>query len=215
MLIILIGMLHNFKTLKKIKLSVKNKFILSFDIDDITKKLVETNINKNIKKIINGKYNINNIDYNYIMNYLDKIYNIYINLGYIEKSYKDIEKILLLTKKNNKLWYSSIDNMKLNSSIKNKDMITVYHDPILAILSTFKFKDDEFKSEFINSKVKIQLKNSNCIKKLKSQRYIYMLENKDFVPIDNISSYTLSKPKIIAKEHIDNVYYKFKDIKLI
>ena len=42
-----------------------------------------------------------------------------------------------------------------------------------------------------------------------------MIEDKNIVPIDNTSSYTLNKPKIVAKEHIDNIFYKFKDINLI
>ena len=213
--IIMIGMIHNYKTLKKIKFPVKNKFIVKFDIDELTKDIVSINIKNNMNKIITGKYKVSNIDYNYIKEYLDKTHSMYLKMGYVEKSFDEIKNILSLSKNKNKLWYSSADNFRINSNIKNKDKLILYHDPILALLSTIKFKNNEFNYEFINNRVKIQLKNKSSIKKLKTERYIYMLEDNNIVPIDNTSSYTLNKPKIVAKEHIDNIFYKFKDINLI
>ena len=166
-----------------------------------------------MNKIITGKYKVSNIDYNYIKEYIDKTHSMYLKMGYIEKSFDEIKNILSLSKNKNKLWYSSVDNFKINSNIKNKDKLILYHDPILALLSTIKFKNNEFNYEFIDNRVNTL--KINLVLKIKNRKIYIMLEDNNIVPIDNTSSYTLNKLKIVAKEHIDNIFYKFKDINLI
>jgi len=53
---------------------------------------------------------------------------------------------------------------------------------------------------------------------MKVKRYIYMIDKKDFLPYEKgkkMKYYSQNQVKILEKDKLDNVYLKFKELKII
>ena len=223
---VLIGQIHHYRLInKKINLPVTNKFILKEDLKKNTQQIIKNNLDKNYKDIIRGAYLVENLDYQFIKKKLKNIYESYLKDNYIEKNITQINKILELSidKKieGTGLWISLKDEYKVNSKIHpvKKNKIFAYKDPVYAIVSSIRFKDDEMDKSFDGKKVKLKIFNENvCKKKMKTKRFIYLVEKQNFIPHEkgkNLKYFSQVPVKVLDREKIDNVFTKFKELDII
>lgn len=223
---VLIGQIHHYRLInKKINLPVTNKFILKEDLKKNTQLIIKNNLDKNYKDIIRGAYLVENLDYLFIKKKLKNIYESYLKDNYIEKNITQINKILELSidKKieGTGLWISLKDEYKVNSKIHpvKKNKIFAYKDPVYAIVSSIRFKNDEMDKSFDGKKVKLKIFNENvCKKKMKTKRFIYLVEKQNFIPHEkgkNLKYFSQVPVKILDREKIDNVFTKFKELDIL
>jgi len=233
--IILLGLCTYHKNyLLKIDINTNNKFFLSIDPKKNARDIVNYNIDKYKKNIINGSFPLKYIDYHFLLKQRDRIKKIYLNMGYKTKSLNSIEKLLdtLLYNNNNIFVGSNIKYNKivrLNTSLRksknnlnnilgttnNKNYIIGYKEEWLAILSTIPNINKYIKKGYIQTKKEvgpfIEEKYENAIDNLKKSCYLYEVDNNFFNKINwyklksNIAV-TIKNKKYIKDilEHIQN-----------
>ena len=134
-----------------------------------------------------------------------------------------ILKILeLMTKKKilgKGLYLSLKQSYNINSKIHpSRKKLVAYSDPILAILSSFRWENNEVVKSFNGKDLKLIEKKKDGLKKLNKKRYLYLVNESSFIPHDkgkNVKYFSLQPALIIQKETIENVYDKLKKIKYI
>ena len=201
---ILIGQNNHYKSLaKRVPIECTNRFIIKSSDTDI-KSLIKYNLETYQEDIINGSYPLEYIDYKQLQKKRNILDTTYKKIGYIEKTTEQVKMMLdLLEKtrdtKGSELWISMKEPYNVNSLIhpKNNNMITAYNDPTNAILSSMNINSniDELQS----------IKISNP-KKLKTRRFVYMVDSKSFISEDNNKFFSQIPVKILAKQKIDSVY---------
>lgn len=201
---ILIGQNNHYKSLaKRVPIECTNKFIIKSSDDDI-KAFIKYNLETYQEDIINGSYPLEYIDYKQLQKKRNILDTTYKKIGYIEKTTEQVKMMLdLLEKtrdtKGSELWISMKEPYNVNSLIhpKNNNMITAYNDPTNAILSSMN----------INSNIdELQTLKISNPKKLKTRRFVYMVDSKSFISEDNNKFFSQIPVKILAKQKIDSVY---------
>lgn len=201
---ILIGQNNHYKSLaKRVPIECTNKFIIKSSDDDI-KAFIKYNLETYQEDIINGAYPLEYIDYIQLQKKRTTLESTYKKIGYIEKTTEQVKMMLdLLEKtrdtKGSELWISMKEPYNVNSLIhpKNNNMITAYNDPTNAILSSMN----------INSNIDdLQTLKISNPKKLKTRRFVYMVDSKSFISEDNNKFFSQIPVKILAKQKIDSVY---------
>jgi hypothetical protein len=201
---ILIGQNNHYKSLaKRVPIECTNRFIIKSSDDDI-KAFIKYNLETYQEDIINGSYPLEYIDYKQLQKKRNILDTMYKKIGYIEKTTDQVKMMLdLLEKtrntKGSELWISMKEPYNVNSLIhpKNNNMITAYNDPTNAILSSMN----------INSNIdELQTLKISNPKKLKTRRFVYMVDSKSFISEDNNKFFSQIPVKILAKQKIDSVY---------
>jgi hypothetical protein len=216
---ILIGQIHHYKSKKKLKLNIPNKILINDDIKNTVQNIIKNNLENHSNDIISGIYNLNNIDYNYLKKKITDLIDFYRKDNYDFKSLEDTLKMINYIDDNkNKLWISMKQEYNEDSFIHpTKGKIYAYIDPIWAVLSSINF-DNEIEKTF-SDKVKIKINDSHiAFDKMKVKRYVYLVDKKDFLPYEKgkkMKYYSQNQVKILEKEKIENVYSKFKELKII
>jgi hypothetical protein len=212
---ILIGQTNHYRVLnKKINLNTPNKFYIKEKQDDI-KKYIEYNLNTHHDDIINGKFPIEHLDFEYLSKKTETIAQTYIKNGYLEKNYDQVKTILNLLETKiidiPGLWISMTDSYNLGSKIhpKKNGKILAYVDGNMALLGSFKFNKDELKKNFNGQEVKIKELKPQSLDKLKTKRFLYLVEKNSFIPHEkgaNQKFFSQSPVVILQKEKINDVY---------
>lgn len=202
---ILIGQNNHYKSLaKRVPIECTNKFIIkSTDTDTEVKAWIKYNLDTYQEDIINGNFPLEYINYDQLHKKRNAIETTYKKIGYIEKSVDQVKTMLDLLEKTKKtrgaeLWISMKEPYNVNSMIhpKNNNMITAYNDPTNAILSSMN----------IYSNIEIETLKISNPRKLKTRRFVYMVDSNTFISEDNNKYFSQVPVKILAKQKIDSVY---------
>ena len=222
--VILIGQNNHYKQIsKKINLPTTNKFLIKTNLKQDIRETIEYNLNNHKKDIIYGCFPINYLDFDYLMKQKKNVNESYIKSGYLEKTMPQINSILnLLSKKNvkgNGLYLALRDTYNVNSKIhpKKNSKIFAYSEPVLALLGSFKFGDDELLKSYHKDKVKIKELKESILKKLKKKRYLYLVDEETFIPHEsgnNIKFFSQAPVIVKDKEEIKNVFNMMKEISI-
>lgn len=220
--VILIGNNNHYRQLsKKINLPTTNKFIIKSNKKKDIRELIKYNLDKHKKDIIHGCFPINHISFDYLLKRKKLVDDSYLKSGYLEKTEDQMINILkLLQKKKIKgegLFMSLKEQYNNNTKIfpKKNDKIFAYSEPVLALLDSFNFNNDELIKEFDETKVKIVEKKKNTLNKMKKKRYLYLVEKDTFIPDEsgkNIKFFSQAPVLILDSEEIKNVYDMLKEI---
>jgi len=205
---ILIGMNNHYKSMsRRVPIECTNKFIVKNDIEEDVSMIIKYNLENYKDDIIAGSYPLDYINREFLIKKRNSINTIYSKLGYIEKTPDQLKKIINLIEKTNH------ENMEIYISMKEpynvgslihptKDLKVIgYNNSKNAILSSIEF-DKEVKD--------LKMLDKKDHKKLKTKRFLYLVENDSFIPDEDKNVYFSQQPvKIISKEKIDNVIEYF------
>jgi hypothetical protein len=215
---ILIGQNNHYKSLnKRINIECTNKFIVKSDINDDVKSWIKYNLDTYKEDIIEGIFPLDHLNYDFLYKKSIAIETTYKKIGYIEKSLTQLKTIIKLIEKStktskNKMWVSVKEPYNIGSLIHPKLNNKIYGSTEInaAILSSFNLSDDENNKKFAELK-------PQTIKKLKTRRFLYLVDSTTFVPHEDGNKQFFSQVpvKILAKKRIDNVhdYFVSMDIK--
>jgi len=219
---ILIGKNHHYRLLsKKINFSVSNKFIIDNNIKEEVRTRIKYNLVTHHDEIVNGKFPIDLLNYNQQMKKRELFNDSYIKLGYTKIKLENLMEILNMhSKKKIKgggLWLSLQEPYNIGSKIyPNKEPIYAFVDPVLSLIGSFNFKEEDIDYNFNKDKV-ISLNNIDS-NKMKKGRYLYYVSKEDFIltDIENQHKYSTHNPVLVLeKEKINNVYNKLVDLELL
>lgn len=145
-LVILIGLSHFIRNHRiKIVIDTKNKIFVDIDLDINSKQIIELNVKKYMKDIINGKYPLKYLDYDFLKKQRLDMGEIYKNEGYIFRPYANIIEIIKKLKlgdnssnqdnKNITLPKPEKEKMKLNGKnvVINSSLISNKNAPLITI----------------------------------------------------------------------------------
>jgi hypothetical protein len=213
---ILIGQNNHYKSLnKKINLNTTNKFFIK-NSDDEIKNLIKYNLDTHRDSIIEGKFPIENIDFEYLSKKRDNVMNAFTKVGYLEKDYEQLKTILNLIESNTidtpGLWIALKDPYNLGSKIhpKKNDKLFAYSDPNMALFGSFNFEKDELKKNFNGKEIKIKELKPQTLDKLKSKRFLYLVDKNSFMPHEkgaNQKFFSQNPVIILQKEKINDVHF--------
>lgn len=203
---ILIGQNNHYKSLsRKIPIDCTNKFIVKCNPEEEASLLIKYNLDTYRDEIIAGTFPLNYINHDFLLKkriFLDTNYK---KIGYIEKTLDQIKDIINLIDKNKdtEIWVALKEPYNIGSLIhpKQNSIITGYSNKNTAILASINFGENEERKT-------IKDITKKDFKKLKSKRYLYLVENVTYVPDEKIhkNKYFSQLPvKILGKEKIDNV----------
>jgi hypothetical protein len=215
---ILIGQNNHYKSLtKRVNIECTNKIVVKTDIDTEVKEWIRYNLETHKDDIIEGKFPIDYINYDYLHKKRQNIDSTYKKIGYIEKTVDQIKSIIHLIEgskhKDNKLWVSLREPYNIGSFIhltpQMKDgKIYGFTDPNIALLNSINFSNDQVKKKFDGSNITLQELKPNSMKKLNAKRFLYLVDPNTFIPHENGNNqkfFSQLPVKILAKEKIDNV----------
>jgi hypothetical protein len=221
---ILIGQNNHYKSLsKKINLNTTNKFFIK-NSDNEIKNLIKYNLDNHRDAIIEGKFPIENLDFEYLSKKRDNVMNAFTKVGYLEKDYEQLKTIMNLVESNTVdipgLWIALKDPYNLGSKIhpKKNDKIFAYTDPNMALFGSFNFEKDELKKNFNGKEIKIKELKPQTLDKLKSKRFLYLVDKNSFMPHEkgaNQKFFSQNPVIILQKEKINDVHsYLFEEIEI-
>lgn len=214
---ILVGQNNHYKSLsKRINIDCTNKFIVKSDIDEEVKSWIKFNLETYKNQIIEGNFPLDYINYSFLHKKRQVIESTYSKIGYIEKTIDQLNTIVNLiensTKKDgNEMWISLKEPYNVNSLIhpKSNSKVIAFSDPNIALLNSINFTDGEVKKNYDGSEISLKELKPSGIKKLKTRRFLYLVETKTFIPHENGNNqkfFSQLPVKIIAKEKINNVH---------
>lgn len=223
--VICIGLSTYFKNHKVgIKLVTPLKLFYKIDPKENARNIIKENLKKYEKDILNGSFNLEYLDLNFLIKKREHLQNIYYKMGYQAKKYSDILNIVRIGAHQylpDHLFF--ISQTKLTKAEINKRKITAYTIDWLAIASIFK-KDVERGYKFTgtgNSKKKIpfikELKKG-VLEKHNDPIYIYATTDvESFMPeltkTGDIYKYIATKPiKNLNHLYIENPLEQLKKI---
>jgi hypothetical protein len=219
--IICLGLSTYFKNHKiGIKIVTPNKIFIKFNLFENAKQIITENLDKHRNEIIQGSFDLNYLDINFLVRKREELQFNYEKMGYQLKSYNDICKIVQLSIQNvspDGLFFVDYKNYS-KPELKKKTSITAYTTDWLAIVSVLK---DTISKGFKNKKPYIAENEKNAVKKLINDTlYIYYTaEVQSFMPeITNSSQiykYVSTRPITkFTSLKIDNPYEKLMKMKL-
>jgi hypothetical protein len=219
--IICIGLSTYFKNHKiGIKIVTPNKLFVKFNLFDNARQIIGENLDKHRKDIIDGSFDLNYLDVNYLVKKREELQYSYEKMGYQLKSYNDIFKIVQIGIQNvspDGLFFVEYKNYS-KTELKKKTNIVAYTTDWLAIISVLK---DKISKGFKNKKPYIIENEKGAIKLLTDDTmYIYYTSNvQSFMPeITNSSQiykYISTRPiTTFTSLKIDNPYEKLMKMKI-
>jgi hypothetical protein len=201
---ILIGQNNHYKSLtKRVNIECTNKFIIKGNNDEEVKSWIKYNLETYKDDIINGEFPLEYINYDFLSKKRTAIETTYKKIGYIEKSIDELNTMFDLieksSKKDNKIYVSLKEPYNVGSLIhpNNDNKILGFNNPETALISSIKLK---------NNDVTLKDIKQNEMKKLKTRRFLYLVEPQTFIPHENNKFFSQIPVKIINKERIDNVH---------
>ena len=214
---ILVGQNNHYKSLsKRINIDCTNKFIIKSDVNEEVKSWIKFNLETYKNQIIEGNFPLDYINYSFLHKKRQVIESTYSKIGYIEKTIDQLNTIVNLiensTKKDgNEMWISMKEPYNIGSLIHPKlnSKVIAFSDPNVALLNSINFIDGEVKKNYNGSEISLKELKPNGIKKLKTRRFLYLVETKTFLPHENGNNqkfFSQLPVKILAKEKIDNVH---------
>lgn len=219
---ILIGKNHHYRLIsKKIDFKVSNRFILDNNIKNEVKNKIKYNLITHQDEIVNGTFPVEYLDYKYQMNKIKNLHESYIKIGYTKINLQELLDMLMMHA-NNKikgkgLWISLNEPYNIGSKIHpNKKQIFGYIDPVLSLIGSFNFNDNDIDYNFKEDRV-VKLNKGN-VKKMNKGRYLYYVSKEDFMIADskNKHKYISHNPVVVLeKEKISNVLQKLRELNLI
>lgn len=219
---ILVGKNHHYRLLsKKINFLVSNKFIIDNNIKDEVKARIKYNLLTHHDEIVNGRFPIDFLNYKQQLKKRQLFEESYTKTGYTKIKLETLLEILNVhSKKKIKgegLWLSLKEPYNIGSKIHtNKEPIYAFIDPVLSLIGSFNFKEEDINYNFNEDKV-ISLNNIDS-KKMKKGRYLYYVSKEDFILADikNKHRYSTHNPVLVLeKEKINNVYNKLVELELL
>lgn len=219
--IICIGLSTYFKNHKiGIKIITPNKIFIKFNLFENARSIIAENLDNHRCEIIEGTFELNYLDVNFLVRKREDLQNTYENMGYHLKSYNDICKIIQLSLHN----IHQVDGLYFvdykqytKTDIKRKRNIVGYTSDWLAIISIL--KDGIFKG-YKNKKPYVEETKINTFKKLQDPLYIYYTTNIDsFMPeltkSSQIYKYVSTRPiTTFTCLKLDNPLDKLKKMKI-
>lgn len=214
---IVIGYNHNFKNInKRVEIKTNNKYIIKVSKRDV-REIIHNNIEKHKRDIISGAYPLENIDFDMIYNNRMKIDMAYEKNGYLPKTLEMIYSIIGAIDKLpkdmiDKLWIASSQPYNVNTLMhpKKNDKLFAFTDMMLALLSSFNYSSDEVDKMYDeNNNLHIIPKKDGVLEKMKTKRYLYLVESKNFLPHEkgsNVRFFSQVPVMILQVVKINNVY---------
>jgi hypothetical protein len=201
---------------RRIPIDCTNKFIITSNEDDI-KNLICYNLETHKEEIISGDFPLDYLNYDFLLKKKTAIETTYKKIGYIEKSIEQLINMLTLIEKNTdmkEIWISMKEPYNVGSLIHpiQDNIITGYNDMNIAIIASINFNDDMIRKNINNNIITLKEIKPKGLNKLKTKRFLYLVEPDTFVPDENSTFVGGSKDptsnkffsqqpvKIIAKE---------------
>lgn len=192
-----------------IKINAITKFIINNKISTKVKNIIQKNIDEYRDDIINGKFPINYISYDYLYNKYKTENNTYILNNYHYKTDKEIIDNIIThikfyetnTPKNKKLYVITKNNY-YDIIPKINNLITAYDNELNAIYNLFS-------NIKVIDKLTINISNDE----LDTECYIYMVDRSDFMYIGD-KYITSNDCKILEKYHIEKISDRLKQYKV-
>lgn len=192
--IILIGLITFFLDLRiKIDIidDIKYKFFVSINNNVYIKQLIEFNIDFYRNEIIDGKFPLTYLDYNFIKDQRFTLQNIYVNKRYKLKTYDIIlnwikTNVTQINNTQKRVWVASFNRYENNLNINKKNIIA-YDDKWLALISIFPKKLIKRSLTFDKNGEKIPIVTElipNAFNEFNKSCYIY-----EFIADKKIDSY--------------------------
>ena len=223
--VILLGNSNHYRSLsKKVKIETANRFIIKSAIKKYVREIIRYNIENHKDEIIDGTFLIDYLNFDYLVKKNRLLNESYTKIGYLPKNLSQIIKILqMIPQKKYRgvgLFVSLKQPYNVNSKIypKKNSKIMAYSEPVLALLGSFRWKDDELVKSYDGNNVKLIEKKKGALERLNSKRFLYLVEDDPFIPHEkgkNIKFFSQSPIVIIDKEKITNVYDKLKELNVI
>ena len=163
---------HNFN----IKIPSSNKLFFKLNLNDYSREIIINNLDIHREVIINGKFDLNYINLDFILKDREIIQDTYKDLGYIFKNYSDIFKLiqLFIFQISNPFNISGlffISTKELSKiDIKKQKNIIAYTSLWLAIISSIK---TGIIKGYCNNEPYIKESRNNSLEKLNKPLYIY------------------------------------------
>jgi hypothetical protein len=219
--IVCLGLSTYFKNHKiGIKIVTPNKIFIKFNLFENAKQIIAENLDKHRNEIIQGNFDLNYLDINFLVRKREELQFNYEKMGYQLKSYNDICKIVQLSIQNvvpDGLFFVDYKNYS-KTELKKKTSITAFTNDWLAIVSVLK---DSISKGFKNQKPYIVENEKNAINRLQNDTiYIYYTSDvQSFMPeITNSSQiykYVSTRPITkFTSLKIDNPYEKLMKMKI-
>jgi hypothetical protein len=213
---ILIGQNNHYKSLtKRVNIECTNKFLVQADIEQEVQSWIKYNLETYKDDIIKGMFPLEYINHDFLTKKRQNIEQTYKKIGYIEKSIEQLKTITNLIENSTKntgkeMWIAMKEPYNVNSLIhpKPNDKITAFAEPAIALINSFNFTNDEIKKTFDGNELAIKEVKPQSLNKLKTRRFLYLLDGKTFIPHENGSNqkfFSQIPVKILAKEKINNV----------
>lgn len=213
--IILIGMSTFYMDLRiKLNLSeeIRNKFFINSNTDIHIKNLIENNLESYKNDIINGKFPLKYLDYNFLKSQRQEIRDIYMMRDYKLKSYDEIcEFIKNSIKLNNKL------NDELNKNVyfasfkryENKidfiaNTIIGYSDKWISLISLFPKNKFKRGVTFKDNKIRPFIQETGPLNMNELNKCCYIYELIPSEKIDNYR-YLVEDNKFIKRYYVSNI----------
>lgn len=217
---ILLGQNNHYKSLtKRVNIECTNKFIVKSDTNDEVKAWIKFNLETYKDDIIEGNFPLDYINYDFLHKKRLTIESTYAKIGYIEKSLDQLNTIINLIENStkndgNEMWVSMKEPYNISSLIHPKvnSKIIAFSDPNVALLNSINFADGEVKKNYNGSEISLKELKPQGVKKLKTRRFLYLVETKTFIPHENGNNqkfFSQLPVKILAKERIDDVHDYF------
>lgn len=220
--VILIGKNNHYKMLsKKMSLPTTNKFLVKSNLKQDVRETIQYNLDNYRKNIVHGCFPINYLDFDYLMKQKKAMNESYVKSGYLEKTLPQINTILnLLSKKKingNGLYIALNDAYNVKSKIhpKKNGKLIAYSEPVLALIGSFRFDENELHKIYYKDKIKIKVLKDGILKKLRKKRFLYLVDDETFIPHEkgnNIKFLSQAPVSILDKEVVKNVYDVLNEI---
>jgi len=229
--IILIGYISFFKNHRiNINLNINPKFFIKVDYTQHAKSIIKYNLENSTEDIINGDFDLNYLDIDFLIKKRIQLQNIYSKINYYQFSIASIINILELKSQiqiPSILYYASFIKYDKKIPILN-NIIYTYTEEWLALSAILTSEDNLNKIEDISTNVEKGInKNGNIyirlskdqIKKFNNTGYLYEITNTEtFLPAptkNNIYKYfSIKSIKINRVLEIDNVFNQIKQLKI-
>jgi hypothetical protein len=224
---LLIGFISYFKNHKiNLNLDIPTKYFIKVDYDTHTQNIIESNLDENRTNIINGLFDLNFLDKNFLIKKRLLLSSIYKKLGYnilpINTIICSIEIFSQINIPDCLYFCSFIEyEKKINLPTDENNILTVYSEEWLALTAPQIDQDGNVYSlkKGIQNKVPYIYLSNNNIKELKKKVYLYEITLTDiFIPYPSktaIYKYITSKPiKYNRIIEINNLIDKLNDIQI-
>ena len=207
---VLIGM-SNFVLDNRVRININtdNLFFVDINYDTCTSQIITYNLDYYRVNIINGKFPLEYLNYDFIKKYRQKIEASYVNKGYVLKKYDDIIKWLKETT-NNIVYYvhpkrftNKLD-MKCLGNIKNYG----YNTKWMALASIL--TKDKIRRGIINNKSPyIKEVTLGSFNELKKPIYLYEFRSNELKQVDEYR-YEINSVEFMNRSYISNIYDELK-----